>query len=61
MKPITKLLAVGAAAVAGAWLYKRYQDSYEELPEEETDFIVTEQSDDEFDFVEPDDEAAYEE
>lgn len=60
MKKITKLLAVGAAAAVGALLYKRYQDSYEEMPEEESDFIVTEDSDD-FECTVIEGEAQYEE
>lgn len=51
MKKAKKLLALGAAAAVGALLYKRYQDSYEQIPEEESDFVVVEESDGDFEYM----------
>ena len=56
MKRKTKLIALGAAAAAGAWLYKRYQDSYEPIAEdaesqEDSDFVPMEDYEDDFETI----------
>lgn len=65
MKKGLKLFAAGAAvaAVAGLLVYKKYQDSYEELADEELeaepvedDFVPMEEIDDGFDYVIEDEE-----
>lgn len=66
MKKGLKLFAAGAAvaAVAGLLAFKKYQDSYEQLADEEIetadieedDFIPVEEIDDGFDYVLEDEE-----
>lgn len=66
MKKGMKLFAAGAAvaAVAGLIAFKKYQDSYEQLADEEIemadieedDFIPVEEIDDGFDYILEDEE-----
>ena len=64
MKKGIKMFAAGAAvaAVAGLIAFKKYQDSYEQVAdeemtvEEENDFVPMEEIDDGFDYVVEDDE-----
>lgn len=56
MKRTTKLFAAGAAiaAAAGALVYRRYMNSYnqlEEILDEDDDFVPMEYVDDDFEYV----------
>jgi len=52
MKRATKLMLFGAAAAAvGGLLYRHYQDSYEQLPEEESDSLVDQAPETDFEYL----------